>query len=68
MSAKEVIGLEFSRVELFGVHRPTVDAHSLQHPDQYMKSTKSGAGASASHAQAGAWVSALVGEQPGDPR
>lgn len=47
-----------------------------------MKSTKSGAallagmcwsleygaGASVSHAQAGAWVSALVGQQPGDPR
>lgn len=40
---QEVIGHEFSRSELFGVHRLTVDAYSLQHPDRYMKSTKSAA-------------------------
>lgn len=40
---EEVIGREFSRVELFQVHRLTVDAYSMQHPDRYMKSAKSGA-------------------------
>jgi len=38
---QEVVGREFSRPELFQVHRLTVDAYSLQHPDQYMKSAKS---------------------------
>jgi len=38
---REVVGREFSRPELFRVHRLTVDAYSLQHPDQYMKSAKS---------------------------
>ena len=40
---KEVIGHEFSQPALFGVHRLTVDAYSLQHPEQYMRSTKSAA-------------------------
>ena len=38
---QEVVGREFSRPELFQVHRLTVDAYSLQHPDKYMKSAKS---------------------------
>ncbi|MBT8395385.1 MAG: hypothetical protein KJN92_00405 [Gemmatimonadetes bacterium] len=40
---QEVVGREFSQAELFQVHRLTVDAYSLQHPDQYMKSAKSAA-------------------------
>jgi len=40
---QEVVGREFSQVELFRVHRLTVDAYSLQHPGQYMKSNKSAA-------------------------
>lgn len=40
---REVVGREFSRPELFRLHRLTVDAYSLQHPDQYMKSAKSAA-------------------------
>lgn len=40
---QDVIGREFGQPELFGVHRLTVDAYSLQHPDQYMRSTKSAA-------------------------
>ena len=40
---KEVVGQEFSQPALFGVHRLTVDAYSLQHPEQYMRSTKSAA-------------------------
>jgi hypothetical protein len=36
-----VVGREFSQPELFQVHRLTVDAYSLQHPDRYMKSAKS---------------------------
>jgi hypothetical protein len=38
---QEVVGREFSRPELFQVHRLTVDAYALQHPDRYMKSAKS---------------------------
>jgi hypothetical protein len=38
---QEVVGREFSRPELFQVHRLTVDAYSLQHPGRYMKSAKS---------------------------
>jgi hypothetical protein len=38
---QEVVGREFSQAELFRVHRLTVDAYSLQHPDRYMKSAKS---------------------------
>ena len=38
---QEVVGREFSRPELFQVHRLTVDAYSLQHPDRYMRSAKS---------------------------
>jgi len=38
---QEVVGREFERPELFRVHRMTVDAYSLQHPDRYMKSAKS---------------------------
>ncbi len=38
---QEVVGREFNRPELFQVHRLTVDAYSLQHPDRYMKSAKS---------------------------
>jgi hypothetical protein len=38
---QEVVGREFSRPELFRVHRLTVDAYSLQHPGRYMKSAKS---------------------------
>ena len=38
---QEVVGREFSRPELFKVHRLTVDSYSLQHPDRYMKSAKS---------------------------
>ena len=38
---QEVVGREFTHPELFQVHRLTVDAYSLQHPDQYMKSAKS---------------------------
>jgi hypothetical protein len=38
---QEVVGREFSQPELFQVHRLTVDAYSLQHPTQYMKSAKS---------------------------
>lgn len=38
---QEVVGREFSRPELFKVHRLTVDAYALQHPDRYMKSAKS---------------------------
>jgi hypothetical protein len=38
---QEVVGREFSRPELFHVHRLTVDAYSLQHPARYMKSAKS---------------------------
>jgi Family of unknown function (DUF5946) len=38
-----VIGHEFSNAALFAVHRLTVDAYSLQHPDKYMKSSKSAA-------------------------
>ena len=38
---QEVVGKEFSRPELFQVHRLTVDTYSLQHPAQYMKSAKS---------------------------
>ncbi len=40
---EDVIEREFSRPELFKVHRLTVDAYSLQHPDRYMKSAKSAA-------------------------
>jgi hypothetical protein len=40
---QEVVGREFTRPELFQVHRLTVDAYSLQHPDQYMRSAKSAA-------------------------
>lgn len=40
---QEVVGREFSQPELFHVHRLTVDAYSLQHPGQYMKSAKSAA-------------------------
>jgi hypothetical protein len=38
---QEVVGREFSQPELYQVHRLTVDAYSLQHPAQYMKSAKS---------------------------
>jgi hypothetical protein len=38
---QEVVGREFTRPELFRVHRITVDAYSLQHPERYMKSAKS---------------------------
>ena len=38
---REVVGREFSQPELFQVHRLTVDAYSLQHPAEYMKSAKS---------------------------
>ncbi|MDH3270592.1 MAG: DUF5946 family protein [Gemmatimonadota bacterium] len=38
-----VVGWEFGRPELFGVHGLTVDAYSLQHPDRYMESSKSAA-------------------------
>jgi hypothetical protein len=38
---QEVVGREFSQPELFQIHRLTVDAYSLQHPDRYMKSAKS---------------------------
>ena len=38
---QEVVGREFSQMELFQVHRLTVDCYSLQHPDRYMKSAKS---------------------------
>ena len=38
---QDVVGREFSRPELFQVHRLTVDAYSLQHPDRYMESAKS---------------------------
>lgn len=38
---QEVVGREFSQPELFPVHRLTVDAYSLQHPERYMKSAKS---------------------------
>ena len=40
---EEVVGREFSQPELFQVHHLTVDAYSLQHPERYMKSAKSGA-------------------------
>ena len=40
---EDVIAREFSRPELFHIHRLTVDAYSLQHPARYMKSAKSGA-------------------------
>jgi hypothetical protein len=40
---QEVVAREFSRPELFQVHRLTVDTYSLQHPSQYMKSAKSAA-------------------------
>lgn len=38
---EEVIGREFSQPALFVVHRLTVDAYSLQHPDPYLQSAKS---------------------------
>ncbi|MFC1790885.1 DUF5946 family protein [Gemmatimonadota bacterium] len=38
---QEVVGREFSQMELFQVHRLTVDTYSFQHPSQYMKSAKS---------------------------
>ena len=41
MLFQEVVGREFSHPELFHVHRLTVDAYSLQHPDRYLKSAKS---------------------------
>jgi hypothetical protein len=40
---QEVVGWEFGQPELYGVHRLTVDAYSLQHPDRYMRSAKSAA-------------------------
>jgi hypothetical protein len=38
---QEVVGREFGQPELFQIHRLTVDAYSLQHPDRYMRSAKS---------------------------
>lgn len=37
----EVIAREFGDYRYFRVHRLTVDAYSLQHPEQYMRSGKS---------------------------
>ena len=37
----EVIAREFGDYRFFRVHRLTVDAYSLQHPEQYMRSSKS---------------------------
>lgn len=56
---QEVVGREFSRPELFQVHRMTVDAYSLQHPERYMKSAKS----AVAHLAGMAW--SLEGD--GDP-
>jgi Family of unknown function (DUF5946) len=39
----EVGGREFADEAFFQVHRLTVDAYCLQHPDVYMKSSKSAA-------------------------
>ena len=38
-----MLGREFTNPAFFKVHRLTIDAYSLQHPEQYMKSTKSAA-------------------------
>lgn len=43
---------EFSDPAYFGAHRVTVDAYCLQHPDQYMKSSKS----AAAHLAAMCWT------------
>ena len=56
---QEVVGREFSRPELFQVHRLTVDAYSLQHPEHYMESPKS----AVAHLAGMAW--SLEGD--GDP-
>lgn len=40
---QEVIARDFSELERFPLHRLTVDAYSLQHPDRYMRSAKSAA-------------------------
>jgi hypothetical protein len=56
---QEVIGREFSRPELFQVHRVTVDAYALQHPERYMKSPKS----AVAHLAGMAWTQ----EGDGDP-
>ena len=37
----EILAKEFSDYRYSRVHRLTVDAYSLQHPDKYMKSAKS---------------------------
>ena len=56
---QEVVGREFSRPELFHIHRVTVDAYSLQHPDRYMKSAKS----AVAHLAGMCWTL----EESGDP-
>lgn len=38
---EEILAKEFSDYRFFKVHRLTVDAYSLQHPDKYMRSGKS---------------------------
>jgi hypothetical protein len=38
---EEIIAREFSDVRYGRIHRLTVDAYSLQHPDKYMRSGKS---------------------------
>src|SRR5215216_7826173 len=39
----ELAGREFSDPAFFAAHRLSVDAYSLQHPEQFMKSSKSAA-------------------------
>lgn len=38
---EDLMDREFSRPELFRVHRLTVDCYSMQHPEKYMVSAKS---------------------------
>lgn len=40
---EKILEREFTNPVFFKVHRLTIDAYSLQHPEQYMKSTKSAA-------------------------
>ena len=50
---------EFEDPAYFAAHRLTVDAYCLQHPDQYMKSTKS----AAAHLAAMCWTMELRRER-----
>ena len=52
---------EFSDADYFRMHRLTVDAYCLQHPEQYMVSTKS----AAAHLAAMCWSMELGRQEQG---